>query len=472
MAMDEYLAADAVGLAALVRDGAAAPTELAAAARRRHEATASTINAVVEWYDEPTPPSSDRLAAGPFAGVPILRKDFGATEAGRRVEMGSRLAEGLVAEATSPYFRRLADAGAQVLGRTAVPEFAQHATTESILNGPTRNPLDPAVSAGGSSGGAAAAVRAGVVPVAHASDAAGSIRIPAAVTGLIGLKPTAGLIPAPVDGWRGLVTEFVVARSVADVAAALQVLAAAPIEVALPPQRPGQLRVGLSLDHWAGRPTDPDVMAAVESTARTVAHVGHRVEPVDRPFDYGQLMSTWFPLFGGGVADAIHRVATATGRSLDRDHLEFNTRQTLDEVAKLTPHDLAEAEANRSAVAADLATGFEAYDLLLTPTLDRPVIPLGRMAGDAPMNAYLADGDEWFDRLFLANVTGWPAISIPADTEPMSGCRAPHAGEVPAIGVQFVAPPGREDLLLRIATDLLGSAIIPTVDPSPAASTD
>ncbi len=479
VAIDDYLATDAVGLAALVRAGTTTPDELAALARQRHEATHAAINAVVEWYAEPTPPRPASLAVGPFAGVPTLRKDFGATERGRLVEMGSRLAVGLVASATSPWFQRLADAGAQVLGRTAVPEFAQHATTESVLCGPTRNPLDPTTSAGGSSGGAAAAVRAGVVPMAHASDAAGSIRIPAAVTGLIGLKPTAGLIPAPVDAWRGLVTEFVLARSVADVATALRVLTDRTLDAArdspadrTPGGAPagtardrstaiGPLRIGLSLDHWAGHPNDPAVTAAVKATAEALAQLGHRVEPVARPFDYEQLMSTWFPLFGGGVADAIARVAASTGRPPNGDNLEPNTLRTLEAVAGLTPQDLTDAAANRAAVTADLAAGFEAYDVLLTPTLDRPVIPLGRMAGDALIDTYLADGDEWFDRLYLANVTGWPAVSLPA----ASPGTASIGGGAPALGVQFMAPPRREDLLLRVAADLLGSAIIAAVEP-------
>jgi amidase len=460
MDMNEYLVADAVGLAALVRAGDVAVAELRELAHRRHEATHDTINAVVEWYEQPAGPlAGEATSAGTFAGVPFLRKDFGATEAGRLVEMGSHLGAGLVATKTSRYFDLLTAAGAQVLGRTAVPEFALHATTESNLNGLTRNPIDPSVSAGGSSGGAAAAVRAGVVPFAHASDAAGSIRIPAAVTGLIGLKPTRDLVPAPTDDWRGLVTEFVLARSIADVVASLQVLVSPSVTTA-PLGRTRSLRTGLSLEHWAGLPVDAEVVAAIEATARRLEAIGHRVEPVPRPFDYEQLMSTWFPLFGAGALDGIERVAAEVGRPLDENHLEPNTRELVAEVTRLTAEDHATAQVNRAAVTADVAAAFEDYDLLLTPTVDRAVIPLGRMAGDAPMGAYMADGDEWFDRLYLANVIGWPAISVPADAEPTA----------PPIGAQFLAPPFREDLLVGIAADLLGDSIIPPVDPPPLGS--
>ena len=490
MRLDEYLAHDAVGLAAFVRAGDVTAAELADLARQRHDATHAAINAIVEWYDRPTVMSdgadsapiggapigyadADSVAAdtvgagtfsgGAFAGVPFLRKDFGSGEAGRLMEMGSRLAAGYVAEETSPYFDRILGAGAQVVGRTAVPEFALHGTTESILNGPTRNPLDPATSSGGSSGGAAAAIRAGVTPFAHASDAAGSIRIPAAVTGLIGLKTTRDLVPRSVDDWRGLVVEFVLARSVADVVASLQVLAP-PSFATEASGRGTPLRIGLSVEHWAGLADDREVVAAIESTAHRLEALGHHVEPVPRPFDYEQLMSTWFPLFGAGAVDGIKRVARLTGRPLDAAHLEPNTLEVVERSARLSPADHTAAEANRATVTAEVAAAFEHYDLLLTPTLDRAVIPLGRMAGNAPMDAYMADGDEWFDRLYLANVTGWPAIAVPTDTDPAAPSPAPP------IGAQFMAPPHREDALVRIAADLIGDAIIPCVDPKPLAT--
>ena len=169
MRLDDYLALDATGIAEAVCAGEASPREIHACATEQYHATADDIHAIVEWYDHPTPGLDD---AGPLAGVPFLRKDYGSTEAGRLQEMGSRLTQGYRPFTTSPYYERLELAGAQIVGRSAVPEFVMHGTTESIAFGVTRNPHNLNYSAGGSSGGAAAAVAAGVVPAAHATDCA------------------------------------------------------------------------------------------------------------------------------------------------------------------------------------------------------------------------------------------------------------------------------------------------------------
>jgi len=448
----EYTSHDAVALAGLARRGEVTPAELAVAAGEQHHRTHPVINAVVEWYDPETvgvPPTG-----GPLAGVPFLRKDIGSTEAGRLVEMGSRLAVGLRASETSPYFRALAAAGAQVLGRTAVPEFAQHGTTETELVGPTRNPVDPGTSAGGSSGGAAAAVRAGVVPLAHASDSAGSIRIPASVTGLLGLKPGRGRPPGCGFDWSGLLVELVIARSVRDLATALSVLAApAPGPPPDSRRRGGPRRIALSLDHWAGGTTEPAVREAVEATARALEAAGHTVEPIGRPFSYEQLMSTWFPLFGLGIAELIQTTAARTGRPAAAPNLEPNTLEMLERVAALPAGARSEALVAGELVAVDLELHLAGFDALLTPTLDRAVVPLGRMAGSCPMDQYLADGDQWFDRLYLANVTGWPALSVPAPVPPGT----------PPVGAQLMAPPGGEEGLLGLAADLLGDTVVAAV---------
>ncbi len=447
----EYTSHDAVALAGLVRQGVVTAAELAAAAGAQHANTHPVINAVVEWYDPETvvvPP-----AGGPLGGVPFLRKDIGSTEAGRLVEMGSRLAVGLRASETSPYFGAMAAAGVQVLGRTAVPEFAQHGTTETELVGATRNPVDPTTSAGGSSGGAAAAVRAGVVPLAHASDSAGSIRIPASVTGLLGLKPSRGRVPGCGFDWSGLLVELVIARSVRDLSAAFGAVATATPSDGPGPQPRRPRRIALSLDHWAGGTTEPAVREAVAAAARALEAAGHTVEPIDRPFSYEQLMSTWFPLFGLGIADFIHAAAARSGRPAAAPHLEPNTLEMLERVAALAPGARAQALATGVQVTADLSANLAGFDALLTPTLDRAVVPLGRMAGSCPMDRYLDDGDEWFDRLYLANVTGWPALSVPAPV-PVGN---------PPVGAQLMAAPAAEELLLALAHDVLGEAVVPAV---------
>ena len=448
---DDYLAFDATGLAELVASGEVHPDELRQAATERHERTDPTIGAIVEWYDDPAPP----VEGGPLWGVPFLRKDIGPTEAGRLTEAGSRLLAGWRPDVTSAFIERITAAGVQILGRSAVPEFAQHGTTESTATGPTRNPLDPTTSAGGSSGGAAAAVRAGVVPLAHASDAAGSIRIPASVTGLIGLKPTRHLVPPSELRWRELVVDFVVARSVRDVVASLDVVAD-PGRLA-PADEPGSaLRIALSTGHWAGYGDHPEVVAAVDRTARRLEERGHHLDVVERPFAYDQLMSTWFPLFGGGVVDAVEAAAAITGRPLDFAHLEPLTLELLDRVRALPPTALAEARRTAEAVTATLVAALDGFDVLVTPTLDRPTIPLGRMAINGPMDEYLADGDEWFDRLYVANTSGWPALSVPAPET--TG---------PPIGIQLVAPPHHERRLLALAAELVDSPAPPVLVEGP-----
>lgn len=220
---------------------------------------------------------------------------------------------------------------------------------------------------------------------------------------------------------------------------------------------PTGLRVALALDHWAGGTTDPIVVTAVEQAARTLADLGHEVTVIGRPFDYDRLMSTWFPLFGGGVADTIETMAAVCGRPIDAEHLEPNTLATLARVADLGPDARHQAEQTATSVTAELASNLAPFDVMLTPTLDRVSIPLGRMAGDAPMDDYLADGDTWFDRLYVANVTGCPALSLPA----------PVADDDPPIGLQLMAPPDGEALLLTVADQLLGDeAILPVISPA------
>ncbi|MEZ5265393.1 MAG: amidase family protein [Acidimicrobiales bacterium] len=328
MSFAEYPTLDAGALAALLRAGEVTPTEVRAAAEAAHTSWHGAINAVVEWYADPSPgspgsPVSADLSAGPWAGVPMLRKDDGATEAGRLVERGSRLSAGWRAASTSLLFRRFAAAGLVVLGRSAVPEFILHATTESRVHGVTHNPWDRRWSAGGSSGGAAAAVAAGVVPVAHASDCAGSIRIPAAACGLIGLKPTRGRVPwgegGVAGGWGGIAEELVVAHTVRDVQAVLEVRngrcrrSRAPADGADPAARP--LRVGCS-PPLGGLATDPVLVRAVEEAwaGRWLAGLSAAVTPIRWPLPCDASRALMDPLFGAAALAEMEAVGAALGR--------------------------------------------------------------------------------------------------------------------------------------------------------------
>lgn len=221
MHLSEYAAEDATGLAELIHDRKVSAEEVRVAALQAIETLNPQVNALVEvWSDEPNP------SAGVFRGVPMLIKDLGITAAGRRNELGSALALDCTAESDSELMSRLRLAGLLPLGRTTLPEFAASTTTESRLCGPTRNPWNIERSAGGSSGGSGAAVAAGMVPVAHATDGGGSIRVPASVCGLFGLKPSRGRVPMGPDAdevWSGLAVHGVLTRSVRDSAALLDV---------------------------------------------------------------------------------------------------------------------------------------------------------------------------------------------------------------------------------------------------------
>jgi len=439
-----YVQADATALAEMVRSGAATAEDLRALAGAQHAATHAHINAIVEWYDEPTPSSS---SDGLLAGVPFLRKDYGSAEAGRLVEMGSRLAAGHRAAETAEYIRRIQTAGAQILGRTAVPEFIQHGSTESAAHGLTRNPTDLSVSSGGSSGGAAAAVAAGVVPVAHASDCAGSIRIPASTCGLIGLKPGRHRVPWPrataedPGAWGGIASEFVVTRSVRDARLFLDILGDG--SYAEVPER--QLMIAYSTDHWAGAETDDEIVAATEAVVAQLRDAGHFVEDVGTPFDYDQLMSTWHPLFTWWTGAMVAELEAA-GHEVQPDSLEPLTQLAVTESRLQTPQSRADAAVTAGQITDDLTGRLGGFDLMLNPTLARTSIPLSTVAGHVDdMDRYMRVNNEVFPYNYLFNVTGWPSLSIPAG----------HSSAGHPIGVQLSASLGSERLLLAVADSLL-----------------
>lgn len=455
MRLHEYADLDAADIAALVSSGAVSVDEIAAAATALHERWDPVINAVVEWYDDPTPVGSDALT-GPLAGVPFLRKDYGSAEAGRLVEMGCRLAQGMRAASTAELIGRLQRAGVQILGRSAVPELIQHGTTESVVHGPTRNPFAPTLSAGGSSGGSAAAVAAGVVPLAHGSDCAGSIRIPAAVCGLVGLKPSRRRVPWATGGWGGIAEEFVLSRSVRDSAMALHVLGDGPMLDAA-----GPLRIGVSTAHWGGFDRDPQVVAVTDAAGSMLESLGHRVTDADPPVDQELVLSVWHPLFSRWVADDARRAGAATGRPLDADHCEPVTLLVIEAAGALGADDITEAQVTQGLITDHLRRASAAYDVLLTPTLGRPEIPLGRLAGQFDdLESYFEANEEVMPYNFLFNVTGWPAVSVPAGWS---------ATGIP-LGVQLAAPPGHEPVLLRLAAELESSDLFarrfpPTPEP-------
>ncbi|MFC0598842.1 amidase [Streptomyces palmae] len=462
MRSTEYVSFDAVGLAELVAKGEVTPGELEAAAHEAAQAVNPRINAIVETWkagEGPAPGST------PLAGVPFLIKDLGVSMAGRRVELGSRLTAGHVADADSFLMRRLHRAGLVTFGRTATPEMAYDITTEPVLYGPTRNPWDTERSAGGSSGGAGAAVAAGVAPVAHATDAAGSLRIPAACNGLFGLKPTRGRVSMGPDAdeiFNGLTVHGCVSRTVRDSAALLDLIQGpepGDPYFAQPPSRPyaqevtrhpGSLRIGVLAQAWGGRRTTAPVTEALSRTVRLLESLGHQVAEaeVDLGVDWPEFVLANARLSTANLAAWIDGLAAAAGRPIDSSTLEPVTLAGYHYGQRVGAAQFVTALAVRNRVARSLARYFEGHDILLTPTLPEPPVPLGTFAEGAAA----LDGLGWIDRLndrspftMAFNVAGTPAMSVPLTADAETGL---------PIGMQFAAGYGREDLLFRLAGQL------------------
>ena len=463
---DDLAFADATAQAELVRRRDASPRQLVDAAIARIERLNPQLNAVIHpLFDKARKAADAPLPDGPFRGVPFLLKDILGGSAGDPYHMGMRFlrehrwTEPVDAALTT----RFRNAGLVVCGRTNVPELGLMPSTEPATYGPTKNPWDPTRSPGGSSGGSAAAVASGMVPVAHANDGGGSIRIPASACGLVGLKPSRGrasLGPGSGELWAGFGVEGVVSRSVRDTAAMLDAIAgyeSGDPYVAPAPLRPyrdevgadpGRLRIGLlTQDPTAAATVHPDCVAAAQATAKLLASLGHRVEE-----------SHPAVLADPAFAEAVILIVT-TSVARDLDMWSERTKQPLGQ-DDVEPTTWLMAEAGRGPNARDyiravatvhaatreaLAWWRDGFDLLLTPTLTEPPTVLGSFVPtpDEPMRGLLhATSFVAFTMPF--NATGQPAISLPLHWN--------DAG-LP-IGIQLAAAYGREDVLLRVAAQL------------------
>ncbi|MBB4684363.1 amidase [Amycolatopsis jiangsuensis] len=456
----EYVSFDAVGLAKLVAEGEVTPAELETAARAATEAVNPQINAVVETW-----PADDEPRSGPLAGVPFLIKDIAVAMAGKRMELGSRLAAGHVSPADSSLMRRIRQAGLVTFGRTATAELAYSTTTEPVLYGATRNPWDPARSAGGSSGGAGAAVAAGAVPIAHGTDAAGSLRIPASYNGLFGLKPTRGRVsvgPYADEVFNGLAVHGSLSRTVRDSAVLLdQIRGPEPGDpyFAQEPSRPyaeevrrdpRSLRVGVLTHAWGGNRTAACVADALARTARLLESLGHHVEEaeVHLGVDWEDFVLASARQWTANLTASIDELAAATGRPIDSSTLEPATLTSYHYGRQVSGAQFVAALELRNRIARSLARSFAAYDVLLSPTA--PDLP--PLLGTHARGVEALDGLGWLRRLFASspfsavfNVTGTPAMSVPLTVDMGTGL---------PIGMQFAAGYGLEGLLFRLAGQL------------------
>ncbi|MCX5451182.1 amidase [Streptomyces libani] len=467
MKLSEYVTYDAVGLAELVARGEVTGAELEAAALEAVAAVNPLINAVVETWPAETAEGVGEASAGgaPLAGVPFLLKDLGVSMAGKRVELGSRLAQGNVAPADSNLMRRFRAGGLATIGRTTTPEFAYGITTEAVLYGPTRNPWDLDRSPGGSSGGSAAAVAAGIVPLAHGTDAAGSIRIPAASTGLFGLKPTRGRVsmgPDVDEIFNGLAVQGGVSRTVRDSAALLDQIRgpeSGDPYFAAEPERPyaeeitrapGSLRIGVIVQGGGRRRTVGPVADAVSRTAELVSSLGHHVEEatLDLGVSWEQFVLANARLWTANLVPWLDALAAASDRPIDPSTVQSEILAGYAWGRQVSGADFVSALGVRNTVARSVGRHFHRYDVLLTPTLPELPPRLGVYAEGVED----LDGLGWLDRIFDRspftagfNVAGTPAMSVPLAADPATGL---------PIGLQFAADYGREDTLFRLAAQL------------------
>ncbi len=459
--MSEVLQRPAVELAAMVRSGELGARELVEASLRRIDELEPSINAFTHVCHESALAAAEAVEPGdrrPFAGVPIAIKD-NRPVTGLPITMCSDLFGDVIADHDAFCVRRLRDAGFVIVGKTALPEMGILPTTESRRFGPTHNPWDLDRTPGGSSGGSAAAVAAGMVPIAHGNDGGGSIRIPAACCGLVGLKPARGRVSVGPDGGQSfLVTDGVLSRSVLDTAATLDVLAGyepgdanwappAPGSYAeLADVDPGRLRIGLALNPpLDGATLDPVCEAGALDAAALLESLGHEVEPITPPWSGLGLLPDFTRAFGPEISMTTLIGGRLAGREPTEDDVEPLTWMMWERAQGQDTLTLLSAQAKLEGVARGLVGFLSGFDAVLTPALARRPVAIGEIHGRGPdpWGNYQRSG-YFTPYTAILNVTGQPAISVPL-----------YQGEdgLPT-AVQLIGPPAREEVLLAIASQL------------------
>ncbi len=449
---------DALGLAELVARREVSPAELLEAAIDQVETLNPHYNFLArEHYALGRQAIADGLPEGPFTGVPWLLKDLNTYIRGEVTGQGSRYYADNRASLTSELVLRHQKAGLVIFGKTTTPEFGLTATTESKATGDTRNPWNRDRIAGGSSGGSAAAVAAGVLPAAHATDGGGSIRIPASCCGLFGLKPSRGRTPSGprrTEGWGGLSVHHAITRSVRDSAALLDAthgLEPGSRYGAPTPERPfleevqrnpGRLRIALDL---GTSPVDPDCAAAVRDAAQLCEALGHHVEEAAPALDHEAIGMGSLALIASSICADIEARQAATGIPPGPDVLETVTLAYYEIGQKTGGPDVVRGNDAFQKAAVRMARFMDEYDILLSPTLASPPVPLGVLdLSPDDVSTYFQNAGAFtpFARIF--NVTGQPSMSVPLG---MSRDGLP-------IGILFTARYGEEALLFRLAGQL------------------
>ena len=463
MDIAEYASFDGLGLAELVARREISPRELALAARKGIDAIDGRLKSVVEVYeDRINDLDESTLGDGPLRGVPFLMKDVGGHEKGRKIEFGSRLCEGMIAEFDTYFYELLKKSGVNVLGRSNAPEYSIAASAENLLYGNTSTPWREGYSAGGSTGGGAAAVSAGIVPLAHGSDIGGSIRIPAAWCGGVGLKPSRGLISAgPVldEGGFGLAMSFVQSRTMRDTAAMLDCLSVPQPGDPFVVQRPEEsysaylakplkpLRIAWAADPLMDAPVDPEVAAATKAVAHQLQDMGHHVEHATFPFDHDEASHAMAHYWFFGFHKRMDAYARNMGREVGPDTLEPIVLAIYHLAREMDPYKFLDAIDFLNRARREIGRFFTRYDVLVSPSCVVTPPPHGPYGlnhpGFDPVE-YIAHGDKPVQYSFPFNVAGAPAISLPL---------AMHSNGLP-VGIQLAARPSEDHVLVGLGAAL------------------
>jgi amidase len=436
---------DAGFLATALASRRTSAPELVEQALKRNATVNPRINAVTALDAERARRLAAAQPAGPLAGIPTFIKGL-TEEAGQPFTEGSRVYARRIGTVDSPAVTAVRTTGLLPLGRSAAPEFGLLPTTEPLLGGPTRNPWNPDHSVGGSSGGAAALVAAGVVAIAHASDGGGSIRIPASMCGLVGLKPTrARMRGEEAAGALAFGVNGCLSRTVADTAAFLAAMEShsgplKPVGLVTEPSR-RRLRIGMRPTGALGQLPDADVGAVFETAAALLGRMGHHMVEAPIPFAGAEVAGAFELMWGGSAARDIAAAARYLQRPPTAAEVEPATLGFASLAAGAKPADFEAATRTLSAMAAAYLGQFDAFDLLLTPVLAQAPPRIGQLAPDVPF-------DDLRQRLFsivgytpIENAAGNPALALPMG---MSRSGLP-------IGLQFTARPGGEAMLLQLA---------------------
>jgi amidase len=459
----ELLRHSATEQAELVRSGQCSSRDLVEESLRAIVGLNEELNAFVTTAAERALAEADAVKPGDeraLCGVPIAIKDLIALTAGIRTTNGMAAMGDWVPDTDSATVRKLRAAGAVIVGKTNTPELGILPVTEPDRFGPSRNPWDTSRTPGGSSGGSAAAVAAGMVPLAHGNDGGGSIRIPASCCGLVGLKPSRGRVswaPAWTEGAIGLPTDGCLTRTVLDTAVALDLIAgyepgdsflvpppSAPFAHAVQ-REPGALRIGFSVDSPTGSPVDPDCQQAVRDAAALLESLGHHVEEDAPPGDEGYI-ENFVKVWIGGTGDELHTLERWLGAPLDRSKLEPLTAQMAELSAAVSATDLLGAVDYLRRMSRRILAFWDDHDVLLTPTLAAPPIEVGalRPAEGEPPIQMLMNSADWVPFTPVFNVTGQPGISLPLH----------QSRDGLPVGVQLVGPPAGEEMLISLAAQL------------------